>query len=216
MTFPLYLVRHGESDWNVLGLTQGQADVPRLTARGRAQARAAAETIRADVLARGVTVAVVRTSDLQRAVQTATILADVLGAPVVHDERLREQHLGALEGRPYSETWAAAERHDWSDPDRAVGGGESPRRLRARLAAALDAVAPSGATVLVSHGEAARAAVAHLSGVDPRHPTWVDVPNGAVLRVADGGLPLMLTPPGHRTGSTAGPEGPATTCARAP
>ncbi len=41
------------------------------------------------------------------------------------DSRLREQHLGDLEGRTYEETWAAAETFDWSDPTQPIGGGES-------------------------------------------------------------------------------------------
>ncbi len=35
----LWLVRHGQSTWNALGLAQGQSDQPRLTARGARQAR---------------------------------------------------------------------------------------------------------------------------------------------------------------------------------
>jgi broad specificity phosphatase PhoE len=50
---PCCLVRHGQSEWNVLQLTQGQTVSPRLTGRGRDQARQAAELIRADLAASG-------------------------------------------------------------------------------------------------------------------------------------------------------------------
>jgi broad specificity phosphatase PhoE len=192
---PCYLVRHGQSEWNLLELTQGQTMSPPLTTLGREQARSAAASIRAD-LGQSGRVDVVRTSDLVRARETAEILAAELGGTLLHDARLREQHLGSLQGRPYAETWAAAEQHDWSDPHLPVAGGESPHQLRARVAEAVDAVEPAAVTVLVSHGDTIRAAVAHLAGIPPHQAPWVDVPNGAVARVVTGvvtWLPAPLT-----------------------
>jgi len=177
-----YLVRHGQSEWNVRELTQGQTMAPRLTELGRAQARDAAALIRAD-LGPGAPVDVVRTSDLVRARETAELLVGLLGGELVLDVRLREQHLGELEGRSYAETWAVAAAHDWSDPHLPVAGGESPHQLRTRIAEVVGAVDPAAVTVLVSHGDAMRAAVAHLAGHPPSSAPWVDVPNGAVAKV---------------------------------
>jgi 2,3-bisphosphoglycerate-dependent phosphoglycerate mutase len=190
---PCYLVRHGQSEWNLLELTQGQTVSPPLTALGRAQARAAAASIRAD-LGPGGRVDVVRTSDLVRARETAEILVGSLGGELVPDVRLREQHLGQLEGRSYAETWAAAEAHDWSDPHLPVAGGESPHQLRTRIAEVVDADDPGVVTVLVSHGDAIRAAVAHLAGLGPHETPWVEVPNGAVARVVAGALVWLPAP----------------------
>ena len=181
---PCYLVRHGQSEWNVLRLTQGQTMAPRLTELGRDQARYAAELIRAD-LGPGVSVDVVRSSDLVRARETAEVLVERVGGRLVLDERLREQHLGDLEGRTYVETWSAAERHDWSDPHLPVAGGESPQQLSDRMADAVDSLDRSTITVLVSHGDAIRAAVAHLTRHAVGDAPWVEVPNGAVARVGD-------------------------------
>lgn len=130
----------------------------------------------------------IRTSDLARATETAAILAEVLGAEVSTDERLREQHLGHLQGRTYAETWTAAERHDWSNLDLAVAGGESPRTVRERMAAVVDGIDRSVVTVLVSHGDAIRSAVAHLAIAPFDDALWVEVPNGAVARVMAGDL----------------------------
>ena len=180
---PVYLVRHGQSEWNVLRLTQGQTAHPSLTELGRQQAARAAALVSADLGGRPVTRII--SSDLMRAVETAQVLGDVLGAPVALDARLREQHLGELEGRGYAETWAAAEAHDWSDPALPVAGGESLVEVRDRLADVLAEVAADGddVTVLVSHGDAIRAAVAHLTGVAPHEAPWVEVANGAGARV---------------------------------
>ena len=129
------------------------------------------------------------TSDLARATETAAIIARRLAAPVSHDERLREQHLGDLQGRGYDETWAVAETHDWSDPSLPVAGGESLLDVHERMTEVLaQHTGEAGPVVLVSHGDAIRVAVAHVSGHAPHEAPWVDVPNGAVARVLDGTL----------------------------
>lgn len=183
MTHPVYLVRHGQSEWNVLRLTQGQIPHPRLTSLGREQAERAASLIGKDLAGRQV--ARILTSDLVRAVETAEVASKTLRAPVAFDTRLREQHLGELEGRGYDETWAAAAAHDWADPTLPLAGGESMMQVHDRLGALLTEVAEldAGVTVLVSHGDAIRAAVAHLTGVAPHEAPWADVANGAVARV---------------------------------
>lgn len=181
VTHPVYLVRHGESEWNVLRVTQGQIGHPRLTARGREQAAAAATLIAADLAGRPVDRIV--TSDLVRAVETAQILAHRFGTAPVCDARLREQHLGRLEGRPYEESFAAAEAIDWSDPTLPIAGGESLMEVYERLGAVLDEVDPDEVTILVSHGDSIRSALAYLSGIRPNEADWVVVDNGAVVRI---------------------------------
>ncbi len=84
------LVRHGQSEWNAVGRWQGQADPP-LSEVGRKQARSAASSIGA--------VDAVFASDLQRATETAAIIADELGVgPVVVDPDLRERDAGEWSG----------------------------------------------------------------------------------------------------------------------
>ena len=84
------LVRHGQSEWNATGRWQGQADPP-LTDLGRRQARSAAAALG--------TVDAVFASDLQRASETALIIAGELGVgPVVVDPDLRERDAGEWSG----------------------------------------------------------------------------------------------------------------------
>lgn len=182
MRLLVYLVRHGQSEWNVLRLTQGQTAHPRLTGLGRAQAARAAAAVADDLARQGLVAARLVTSDLVRAVETARIVGERLGLDPVPDRRLREQHLGALEGLGYEESWARSERHDWADPELPVAGGESVAAVRRRLAAVLAEVEPGVPTVLVSHGDAIRSAVAHLLGHAPAQAPWVEVANGAVAR----------------------------------
>lgn len=75
----IILVRHGETDWNRAGRIQGSTDIP-LNDTGRSQARDAAERLVAEVTD-AATVAVV-SSDLSRARETATLIADRLALPL--------------------------------------------------------------------------------------------------------------------------------------
>lgn len=185
MPHPVYLVRHGQSQWNLRRLTQGQTAHPPLTGLGREQAAAAAELIAADLDDLGLTAHRLLSSDLTRAVETAQIIGARLLLRVQTDARLREQHLGELEGRSYVETWAAAEEFDWSDPTLPIAGGESLMDVHDRMAAVLDEVDSDAVTIHVSHGDAIRVAIAHLNGVKPHEADWVEIPNGAVARIDD-------------------------------
>src|SRR5690606_8371940 len=71
MPHPVYLVRHGQSQWNLRRLTQGQTPHPPLTELGRSQSAAAAELIAADLDDLGLTAQRLVSSDLTRAVETA-------------------------------------------------------------------------------------------------------------------------------------------------
>jgi broad specificity phosphatase PhoE len=88
----LFLIRHGETGWNVEGRYQGQADPP-LSEKGLRQARSLARRLRG----RGLNV--LYTSPLLRARITTGIVSDVLGAPVHVDARLMEIDLGRWQGR---------------------------------------------------------------------------------------------------------------------
>jgi probable phosphoglycerate mutase len=88
----LFLIRHGETGWNVEGRYQGQADPP-LNEVGLRQARSLARRLRG----RGLDV--LYTSPLLRASVTAGIVAGILHVPVRVDARLMEINLGRWQGR---------------------------------------------------------------------------------------------------------------------
>ena len=184
----LWLVRHGESTWNALGLVQGYAARPALTARGRAQAEQLAEQLTTTLA--GVPVAALYSSDLDRAVQTAAPLAARLGRDVVRDRRLRERSFGELEGTPSRVLRAAVAGIDGDqvvDADAAAPGGESVGDLYRRVAGFADdvlgplAVTAGGDVVVVAHGGVVRALAAWLDGIDPDGMPWGSVGNGFVM-----------------------------------
>jgi probable phosphoglycerate mutase len=89
---PFYFLRHGQTDWNVEQRCVGQADVP-LNETGVAQAKAAAFKVRALQLSG------VFHSPLDRARQTAALIAADLSCPLFSEGDLREVCLGVKEGR---------------------------------------------------------------------------------------------------------------------
>lgn len=152
----LILIRHGQTDWNLDGRYQGQADPP-LNEAGLAQAQALAMTLRV----RGQSVTALYSSDLRRACQTAEIIAASLGRPVRLEARLREIHQGEWEGLRHDEVLARYP-GDWAarrcDPLHShPPGGESVAEVAARVWAAANEVAhahaqQTGSVLIVSHG----------------------------------------------------------------
>jgi 2,3-bisphosphoglycerate-dependent phosphoglycerate mutase len=192
----LWLVRHGESTWNALGLAQGQSDQPRLTGRGALQARYVANQLRS------LPIGAVYASDLRRAVATAAPLAAALRLDVTRDPRLRERSLGLLEGTPSVDVPAALSGvagDQVIDPDARPPDGESLRDLYWRVAGfADDLLAASqpgrpGQVALVAHGGTLRALRSYLRGVPPKRMSWEPIGNGTIVR-----LPLQPhVPPIH-------------------
>jgi len=124
----LVLLRHGQTEYNATSRMQGQLDTD-LSDLGRDQAVAAAE-----VLAKRQPLLIV-SSDLRRALDTATSLGERSGLPVEIDQRLRETHLSNWQGLTHLEVDAIAPgaRLAWRDDARwAPHGGESRVDVAAR------------------------------------------------------------------------------------
>ena len=151
-----YFIRHGQSEANVQRVIWNRAGAYPLTPLGRQQADALAETIRANG-----PIAQIYTSPIERAAQTAAILAGALGAPITPAPALAEFDCGVFEGRADPEAWAAYDRlvAAWTIHGRRaerLEGGECFDDLRARFVpfvnGLLQAPAPAGDVLLVSHG----------------------------------------------------------------
>ena len=151
----IYLIRHGQTDWNRAGKIQGMRDIP-LNETGRQQARQLAEGMADRPVAR------VFTSRLKRARETAQILADSQRVPLYLVNGLEEISYGDWEGmsmeeirRRFPEEFAAW----WKDPvEGAPPNGESEMDVLIRSARAMEAMkanmAQDGAeaVAVVSHG----------------------------------------------------------------
>lgn len=88
----LLIIRHGESEADLLNVHEGRADFP-LTERGERQVRAMAEYVSARY-----DLTKIYCSTLKRARRTAELLSETTGAPLTPDDRLREFNNGLLAG----------------------------------------------------------------------------------------------------------------------
>ena len=163
----LWLLRHGQTDWNLEGRWQGQApQAPGLNGMGRAQARAVRDQLK------DVRFSAIYTSDLPRARQTAELIAEPLGLTVALEPRLREINLGVWEGmlsdeieRLYPQELAERTR----DPLHACApGGETPAQVAERVIAAVKDIVERhlGETVLiVAHGVSLAVIICHAQKI---------------------------------------------------
>ena len=160
----ILLARHGESDWNRAKRWQGHADRP-LTDLGRAQARDLAARLEETELD------AVYSSDLQRARETAGIVASGHGLEVRELPALREVDVGAWSGLTRAE---AAERFPdayrrWEDGGEGWDDGETYEQLGERVVGAVKRIAadhPGERVLVVTHGGSIRAVHADALGLD--------------------------------------------------
>lgn len=189
---PIWLIRHGQTDANLLGRYQGHLDVP-LNATGREQVLAMAETVRAEMAARGIErVQAIYSSDLGRAWETAQAAAAVLELPVTPDERLREIYMGTWEGATFSEIreqFAELVDSRFADPMHiAPPNGETTFDVARRIWPVLDEYAArhsgNDPIVVVSHGMAIATVLCRVQGL-PLSQVWQVVPANAELSIVE-------------------------------
>lgn len=130
----LIAFRHGQTDWNLQQKFQGHSDIP-LNETGRSQAVELSKALSSERLD------VILSSDLSRAIETASIVNTIHNAPLFTSDNLRECNLGTLEGMVVSEVLKiiGEERYNaWFTPaapeiDFSFPGGESKSSMMRRL-----------------------------------------------------------------------------------
>ena len=184
----LFLVRHGQTEWNLVQRIQGHSDSP-LTAAGVEQAKAAGRLLRAVLAGRG---SILVSSPLGRARSTAEIVARQLGigpARVQIDPRLREVSWGAWDGRSRDElealepgAWNRLQR-DWGfAPEGAEPYPDAASRLRDWLLS-LRAVEP---VIAITHGMAASILRGLVLGLGGDETLALERPQDALFHVRQG------------------------------
>ncbi len=189
----VYLVRHGETEWNRLGLLQGTADVP-LNAAGREQAAALGRELSS------VRFDAAFTSPLRRARDTAEAIVADRGVPFSAVPGLREISYGLWQGRGAAARARCAPGLVWAwrnDPGSVrFPGGESLDDVARRAGAAWDRIVADhpGSTILVSaHGHVNRLLLTHAFGW-ARERFWsIAQPNACCCRIGLGGAAPTLS-----------------------
>ena len=160
----LVLLRHGRTSWNLERRAQGHSDVE-LDDTGHAQAAAVAPYVAA------LAPALLWSSDLARARQTAEYVAKEAPVSLRLDPRLREFDLGERTGltmTEFAEAYPEEYREFRAGHYDVVHGGEARAAVVARVTACVDealaALAPGECGVLVGHGGALKVSVLELLG----------------------------------------------------
>ncbi len=167
----LLLIRHGESQGNAENIFQGQGEWP-LSELGRAQARCLAVRLAAEF----ESISAIYSSTLSRALETAYILAQATGAPIIPDERLVEYDVGQLTGltleqveQRFPEVGAAwkADHGEWVMPP----GGETydhfAKRVHDAFAEIIARHAEDDYVAVVSHGGTLGVYLCQAMGIPP-------------------------------------------------
>jgi broad specificity phosphatase PhoE len=155
----IFLVRHGETDWNREGRIMGALPVP-LNERGDEQARSVAHALTR------YPIAALFSSPIARAVQTARRVAERLGLPITEEAGLTELAMGGWEGRYWNELESDASRRSlYSHPLEArAPGGETLAEVQKRAVAAIEnalVIQNHRPSVFVTHADVVRTVVAH-------------------------------------------------------
>jgi probable phosphoglycerate mutase len=171
------VIRHGETVWNAQHRVQGHGDSA-LTPKGRAEALALSRRLKRTDFDRLIS------SDLGRAVETATLIVESTGHALEIDQQLRERHYGVLEGLTIPQIQSAFpeayERLTASDPDYIIPQGESRRQHYDRIIAYFKRTAEQnqGATIaLVAHGGVLDNLFRFVAGLPLDRPPCFMTPN---------------------------------------
>jgi probable phosphoglycerate mutase len=159
------VIRHGETLWNHEGRQQGQANSP-LSELGIRQAHALKHALA------GERFDAIYSSDTERALETARIVAELHAQEICNDAGLRERHLGILQGLTMDEF---REKHPGEyklfqsgDADHAIPGGESRRQRFERVTACASRLVqkhPGGNILMVAHGGVLDSLIRYTVGV---------------------------------------------------
>lgn len=143
---PFWFLRHGQTDYNAAGLSQGALDTP-LNATGRAQAEMAGPMLA------GQGISAVISSPMLRTRQTTGIVNEFLGLDVHFEPDLREVIFGGMEGKPLLPWFPEWLEGRYTPPD-----AESFAEVLARVEAAMERVLlRPGPLLVVAHGGVFRA-----------------------------------------------------------
>ncbi len=197
MKTTLYLIRHGETDWNVTGRWQGHADVP-LNSKGQKQAELLAQRLKDE----RVVFDAIYSSDLARAYQTAWEIGAAVKVAVQLIPPLREIDMGTWSGLTRQEI---KERHPVEyalleqGQDIPRGGAETRSGLRRRVVEAVEALVakrPDETLALVTHGGPVRALLAYAigqAGLATLPRTHIGNTSVSILRCSPQGWQVVVT-----------------------
>jgi broad specificity phosphatase PhoE len=178
----IYLVRHGETDWNRDHRILGRTQTP-LNPDGIVQVQKLAHEIAK------IKVSEIYSSPLRRTFQTAEILGEALGLHPLPEPRMIEADIGNWEGRYWHELDGNPIREQYySDPQTArPPGGETLEEVQQRAVASTDELNrwnPGGSFLIVSHADVIRSVLAHYIGIDLKSIRKFRIPHASLSLIS--------------------------------
>lgn len=191
----IYLLRHGQTDYNAEGRLQGQMEST-LTALGEAQVRAMAQVLKREIPdPAGWRILA---SPLRRTRQSAAIVSEALGLPVEIAPPLIEVGCGQWEGRLYADV-RAEHPEDFNARDwffRAPGG-ERFEDMAGRIDPWFASLPPKPdrRLILVAHGISGVMVRRAYLGLTREQAFDLDTPQDALFRLSGGAMERLACPP---------------------
>lgn len=155
----IYVVRHGQTDYNINGLFQGRKDIP-LNSVGIKQAKETAQKFK------NISVDIILVSPLTRAKETAKYISNVTGVKPIIEQDLIERNFGDMEGKPNREDCNIKMLLDY-EKNYNICNVEPIQSLFKRVSDCLDKIIDKYMgknVVLVTHGGVAQAIDCYFNG----------------------------------------------------
>ncbi|WP_416197953.1 MAG: Phosphoglycerate mutase Gpm [Sporanaerobacter sp.] len=179
----LYLVRHGESEWNNLKRIQGQKDIC-LTLKGKKQAEKIANRLVFEEID------IIYSSDLKRASETANIIGEKLNLKVTPSEAFREIQFGSWEGLSIEELTEknSKEHFIWiNEPHNfKMDGAETLYEVQNRAMNKIDSILksnPDKNILVVSHGATIKTIILGCVGMDIKYYNKMTIGNTSLSMI---------------------------------
>jgi len=174
----IYLIRHGETDWNVEGRITGEKDIP-LNELGQKQAQTAADILKDKDIKK------IFSSPVLRCFATAEIISKAVNCPIVKDKRWREIDFGNWAGKIY---------HDLrKNPDfksyykyfskRIIPKGEKFIDVQKRVVKALEDIikTENESVAVVTHADPIKLVICHILGLKPSMAAKLLINNASII-----------------------------------
>lgn len=186
MKTEIWLIRHGETDWNAEQRLQGWRDIP-LNEAGRQQAK----SVQRFLTQQNIAFDAVLTSDLQRAIQTAQIAFEGYPTVLNQDAQLRERNYGIYEGQPWRNLIQFPDQPtleiNLRNPELEVPEGESLTVFHERIIQAFHRIAlerPTQRLAVIAHGGVIEMVWRYIKKVELTVPRSESILNASVNHFA--------------------------------
>ncbi len=174
----IFLIRHGETDWNREHRVMGNLDIP-LNPLGVKQIKALLPYLRKYNPSK------IFTSPLLRTTQSAEILGEEFGLKVIPDKRLIEMQFGKWEGESFMKLIQIKEFQDYfAQPrDNKIPGVEDLKSVLERGVNFIEEMkekTEKGSVIVMTHGDVVRTIVSHYLQVDLNYYLRLKIDNGSL------------------------------------